>query len=125
MSFDLFQSRRTYNELCHWWSRNESDEYEDDELIMKQHPTGSFYAKEVSSEATHDVAVGGVFMFDKTTITLKSPDNLFGMKGNDLIEYQGEKWMVVNVQKKKTRISNSEFANDKDCSHMWYLEIRK
>lgn len=125
MGFDLFQSRREYNEFCKWWSRNESDEFSSDELIMKRIPTGMFLAKEVSSENKQSDIISDSFMFDKTTITIKSPDNLNGLKQHDLILFRGEKWFVVTVQKSKAKIQNTFFANDKNCSHFWYIELRK
>lgn len=125
MGFDLFQSRREYNEFCKWWSRNESDDFSSDELIMKRIPTGMFLAKEVSSENKQSDIISDSFMFDKTTITIKSPDNLNGLKQHDLILFRGEKWFVVTVQKSKAKIQNTFFANDKNCSHFWYIELRK
>lgn len=125
MSIDIFQSRRNYNEPCRWWSRNENDDYEDDDLIMKRVPTGTFMAKEVSPEQIQDTVVANTFMFEKNMITIKSPDNLFGIKSKDLIEFQGEKWIVVNVQKSKAKLQNTQYASNRYCSHFWFLELRK
>lgn len=125
MSIDIFQSRRDYNEPCKWWSRNETDDYESDEMIMKRVPTSIFWAKEISPEVMQDAIVGGSFRFDKTTVTIKSPDNLWGIKNDDLILYQGEKWIVDSVQKVKAKKQNSLFAADRNCSHYWYIELRK
>lgn len=125
MSFDLFQSRRNYNEPCRWWSRSEDDRYEDGELIMKRVPTGTFMAKEVAPEQLKDTVIAYSFMFEQGTITIKSPDNLMGIKSKDLVEFQGEKWIVVNVQKSKAKIQNTQYAANRNCSHYWYLELRK
>lgn len=125
MSFDLFQSRTNCHELCKWWTRNESTDYEPDELIMQRIPSGTFMAKEVSPEQGQNVIVGGAFMVDKSSVTIKSPDDLSGIKENDLVLYQGEKWIVLSVQKTKARVQNTMFASDKNCSHFWYLELRK
>lgn len=127
MSIDIFQSRRNYNEPCKWWSRNEDndDEYEDDDLIMKRVATGTFMAKEVAPEQIQDIVVANSFMFEKNMITIKSPDNLMGIKSKDLVEFQGEKWIVVNVQKSKAKIQNTQYAANRNCSHYWYLELRK
>ena len=125
MSIDIFQSRRNYNEYCKWWSRDESNQYEDTDLIMKRVPTGTFMAREISPEQIRNNIILNSFLFELGTVTIKSPDNLMGIKNNDLIEYQGEKWIVVNVQKTKARIQNSYYANDKNCSHYWYIELRK
>lgn len=125
MSIDIFQSRRNYNEPCRWWSRSDDDQYSDDELIMRRVPTGTFMAKEVSAEQIQDVVIANAFMFEKNTITLKTPDNLDGIKNHDLVEYQGEKWVIENVQKSKAKIQNTQYAINKNCSHYWYLELRK
>ena len=125
MSFDLFQSRRNYNEPCRWWSRNENEEYDEDEYVYKRVPSGSFFAKEVNAETDDNNIIGGVFMVDRNSVTIASPDNLDGIKDRDWIEYQGELWRVDNIQKRKARMQNSEFAADRNVSHYWYLSLIK
>lgn len=125
MANDFFQSKRNYNQKCKWWSRSEIDENTPDELIMKRVPNGIFFAKEVSPQASTSEVVGDSFMFEKDTITIKTPDNLWQIKRNDLVEYEGDKWIVDNVQKPHSRMQNTFFAKDKDCSHFYYIELRK
>lgn len=133
MGFDLFQSRRNYNEPCMWWSRDErrnattSKVIEDnsDELIMQRAPSGTFMAKEVSPESIQDSIVASSFIFDKSIITIKTPDNIWGIKSKDLVLFKNERWIVVNVQKSIAKAQNTMFASDKNCSHYWYLELRK
>lgn len=125
MGFDLMQSRHNYNVCCQWWSRKQYADIEEDELVYNRVPSGHFYAKEVSAEANSNNAIAGVFMTEKTGVTIKSPDNLENIRSKDLVEYQGEKWIVVSVQKSKAKIQRTYFASDKNCSHYWYLELRK
>lgn len=125
MGFDLMQSRNTYNETCKWWTRNEDDEYTSDELVMKRVPSGHFQAKEINPESKQNRIVGNAFMFDRTNITIKSPDNLEKIKNNDIVLFRGEKWIVSSVQKTKARAQRTFFALDKHISHYWYLELRK
>ena len=122
---DLAQSRRDYNEYCRFWTRNEDDKYEPDELVYKRIPSGSFWSKEVSPENTRNNVVGGTFMFDSTHITLKTPDNCEKLKSEDLVEFRDELWIVVSVQKSKARTGNRMFVKDQYCSHYWYIELRK
>lgn len=125
MSFDLFQSRRTYNEPCKYWTRNESDEHTSDELIMNRVPSGTFMAKEITAENIQNTQIGNTFMFDRSNITIMTPDNVYGIKNNDLVMFQGEKWIVVDVQKRKAHMQQSQFASDRHCSHFFYIELRK
>lgn len=125
MGFDLMQSRNTYNETCKWWTRNEDDEYTSDELVMKRVPSGHFQAKEINPESRQNRIIGNAFMFDRTNITIKSPDNLEKIKNNDIVLFRGEKWIVSSVQKTKARAQRTFFALDKNVSHYWYLELRK
>lgn len=122
---DRFQSHATYNEKCRWWARNENDDYPPEELVMKRIASGSFWAKEVSPASLRNNILGGVFLFDNTHITIKSPDNLANIKSEDLVLFRGEYWLVVSVQRSKARNQNTYFGKDKDCSHYWYLELRK
>lgn len=130
MGRDLAQSIRDYNDFCKWWSRDERDQFTSDELVYKRIPSGTFWAKEVSPEQLRNNIVAGSFMFDSSHITIKSPDNLFNLqktmlKNECLVEYNGELWVVVSVQKSKAKVSNRMFANDSHCSHYWYIELRK
>ena len=125
MGFDLMQSRNTYNETCKWWTRNEDDEYTSDELVMKRVPSGHFQAKEINPESKQNRIIGNAFMFDRTNITIKSPDNLENIKNNDIVLFRGEKWIVSSVQKTKARAQRTFFALDKNVSHYWYIELRK
>jgi len=123
--YDKCQSHAGYNEKGRWWHRNENDEIETDELIMERVPSGSFWAKEVTPKRTENVQVGGVFVFEKDTITIKSPDNLSQIASEDLVEFRGEKWRVNNVQRSKAKNQYTFFGKDMNCSHYWYLELRK
>lgn len=125
MSFDLFQSRRNYNEPCKWWSRNDSDEFTEDELVMKRIPTGYFMAKEVTPEMERDNPIANSWLLQRSGTTIKTPDDIYGIVSQDLVWYQGEKWIVVSVQKIKARMQQTQFATDRYCSHYWYIELRK
>lgn len=126
MNFDPFQSRRNYNEVCHWWSRDMREQFDPDELIYKRIPSnGVFMAKEVSPETERNNPIANAWLLNRSGVTIKTPDNVAGLKSEDLVLYQGEKWIVTNVQKIKARIQQTEFATDKYCSHYWYIELRK
>ena len=58
-------------------------------------------------------------------VTIKTPDNVYGLKNHDWVEYCGEIWMVMNVQKVKARMQQTQFATDRHCSHYFYIELRK
>ena len=132
MGFDLFQSRRNFNEECRWWSRNEKDEYEEDELLYKRTPRGHFWAKEVNAEVQDDNIIANFFAADKTSVTIMSSDDLSDLYNDEqdvqnrvLVEYQGKIWRVENVQKRKARIQNTEFGKVEESSHYWYLSLIK
>ena len=132
MAFDLFQSRRNMNEECKWWSRNESEDMDEDILVYKRVPRGYFMAKEVNAEVQDDNVIGGIFATDKTAVTIMTSDNLNDLyneqqdiKNRVLVDYQGEIWRVDNVQKRKARIQNTEFADANKVSHYWYLSLIK
>lgn len=125
MSFDLFQSRRNYNEPCKWWNEDARDKFDPDELIYNRIATGTFMAKEVSPETERNNPVINTWLINRSGTTIKTPDNIDGIKSECLVWYQGELWVVVDVQKVKARIQQTQFATDKNCSHYWYIELRK
>jgi hypothetical protein len=124
MSFDLFQSRRNYNIPCKWWSRNDSDDFSSETLVMKRIPSGTFMAKEVSPEMERDNPIANSWLLQRSGTTIKTPDNIMGIKSQDLVFYEDELWIVVSVQKIKAKMQQTHFASDKNCSHYWYIELR-
>ena len=118
-------SRRDCHELCAWWERNESDDYTDDELIMKRPPSGYFHAKEMTSETYDNGIVGGSFMYDRATVLIRTPDDVSGLKNNCLVKYQDDKWIVVSVQRKNIRNGMTEFAPERNVPHFFYIQLRR
>lgn len=125
MGFDLFQSRRGYNERCAWWTRNENDDLPPNEITMRRNPNGYFMAREENPETKRENSIYNTYMVEKTTIIIKTPDNINGIRQKDVVSFRGEYWVVVSVQKTKARIQQSEMADDQNRSHYWYLELRK
>ena len=125
MAIDIFNSRATYNIKCRWWSRNENDDFDLDEMVYERVATGSFRAKEVAPLRKQDAQIGGVFEIEQHFITIKSPDNLSTIREKDIVEFNGELWLVSSTQRSKARNQNTFFAKDKNCSHYWYLELSK
>ena len=125
MSFDMFQSRRNYNEPCKWWSRNLKDEIDLDELVYNHVPNGFFMAKEVSPETERNNPIANTWLLNRSGVTIKTPDNVYGIESECLVLYQEELWLVVDVQKIKARTQQTFYANDKNCSHYYYIELRK
>lgn len=126
MPFDFYNSRSTYNVKCRWWVRKEEDDdIELDELVMKRAPSGSFLAKEVAPLRKQDAQIGGVFEIEKHFLTIKSPDDLQNISEKDIVEFAGHYWRIVSVQRSKARNQNTFFGKDKNCSHYWYLELSK
>ncbi len=108
-----------------YWHRKPDDDIDNDELVMSRKPSGTFYAEEITPQTLFNNIVAGSFMFDSSTIVLRTYDSIFDIKNNCLVKYQDEVWIVENVQKQHIRNKNSEFANEKDMSHSYILQMRK
>ena len=117
--------RNSYNLKCKYWTRRKDEEDFSDELIMKRVADGMFFAKEVSPETLSDETIGDSFLFDKTTLTIKSPNNLEKLKNDDIITIEDEKWLVVRAQCTISRSQNSLFLKRNKHSRYWYIELRK
>jgi len=96
-----------------------------DELVMKRQPSGYFCAKEYSPEYYDNSVVGGAFMVDRATITIRTPDDVEGLKNNCIVEYQDDKWIVVSVQRKNVRNGMTEFAREKNVPHFFIIQMRR
>ena len=125
MGLDVWVSHKGYNEYCKWWERDEDDENDSDELIMKREPSGFFYAKEQVAESADSSIIGGKFLLDRNRITIKTRDNVQGIKNNCLVLFQNEVWIVDVVQRKHLRSGNTEFAKEEDATNIWFIQMRK
>lgn len=125
MPIDIFNSRRKCYEECYWWSRDPNIDFDEDELIYKRQPTGMFYAYEFVPETLDNNIAGGAFLFDRTSVTLKTYDECSGIKNADLVRYQGDRWIVESVQKMHIRNQANEFAEERYVSHCWIIQLRK
>jgi len=121
MPYDSNVSHRGYNEKCKLWKRIKNS------FDFEGAPDDVFYAKEESEKSQdRDYFMGNsrVFM-ERDTILIKTPDNLFGIKTDDCVEYQGEKWFVVSAKREKVRNQQSELTSVSHVSYFWYLSLRK
>ena len=125
----FWESNRDCHEFCKWWGRDESEVNTDDELIMQREPNGTFWAKEYTPEFFDSNVTGGTFRHDRTTTTIRTPTNMEPMrkyiKNDCIVEYQHEKWIVVSAQRKNIRNGMTEFAEEDDVPHYWYISLRR
>lgn len=121
MAYETTLSHRGYNLKCKWWSRiNNSFDF-------SKNPNGFFYAKEVqdlSMSREYFMNNSRIFM-ERDTITIKTPDNMLGIKTDDAIEFDGERWFVSAISRQRVRIQQSDFTNQKSLHYYWYLSLRK
>jgi hypothetical protein len=64
-------------------------------------------------------------MSDRTTVTIRTPDDVTGIKNNCIVLYEGFAWRVVSVQRKNIRNGMTEFAEENDVPHFYYLQLRR
>ncbi len=118
----IFTSRRDMPHLCRYWKQDETEYYDKNEIGYKKKAEGEFYAKEVSSQQNSSQVVGGVFMFDNNTVSLKTNDDIENMRKNDIVEYNEEFWRVIDIQKKPIR-KNSQFM--KRQIYTYYISLKR
>ncbi len=119
---DIYESRRTHFSLCRFWIREEDDVNDSHMYIYENEPDGVFYAKEAVAETSDFAIHAGIYMADTHSITLETEDDLDGIVANSIVEYNGEIWLVSNVQKVARR-KRSQFA--KKLSYKWIISIRR
>lgn len=119
-TIDTQLGRRGHFERCKYWVRDESD-YDLSEYTYKQEPNGIFYAEEVTAKDIKKLVINGVFMFDESLITIQTKGQI-SLKQGDLIEFEGEMWIVQSCQQKKFN-RNNQFM--KRPSVITYIQIKK
>ena len=105
---DIYTSRRTAFEKCRWWARDD-DEVDLETYAHENKPSGSFYAKEANAFANEKGDINGIFLYDENTITLETQDAV-DVKAGDIVEFDGELWHALNVQKREFHKSKQYFT---------------
>lgn len=116
---DIYTSRRTEHNKCCYWKRLE-ETYDMEEYSHSNECDGVFYAKEISPQTLQKQIVGGMFMFDESTISLVTHDAVNIAQG-DLVKYDDQYWNVLNVQKIRVK-KQSQFL--KNTSYKTYIQLK-
>ncbi len=117
---DLQLGRRGDFDRCKYWVRNENDENLE-EYTHNHEASGIFYAKEITAEDKHKNIVNDMFMFDENTITIYTKA-LVKLKEGDIVDFEGEKWLVKNCQSRKIH-KNNEFMTR--ASYISYIQLKR
>lgn len=101
---DMFTSRRTCYNICYYWNVEQDNNIVNrEEIVRKRNPSGHFYAKEESDENDSLNVVNGSIMFERKNISLKTYDDIQGLKRGDFVSYEENIWMVDFIGRKKVR----------------------
>lgn len=118
---DLFHSRRTAYQECKYWIRNNTIS-PSSEYVLKNTPSGTFFAKEISPQYNQFNNFANGFSFNKDGITLVSDDDLHEITVGSIVLYNNKAWNVDNVQKEVHR-KETEFNIEVD--YKYYLTLRR
>lgn len=116
---DLNTSRRTLHNKCRYWKVKTKNK-DKSEIVYEQKPDGMFYAKEISAFSKDNQIVGDVFMFNSKTITIMTTDKV-DINTNDVVEFNGNLWIVVNIQKRR-KLKQAQFL--KHTSEETYMQLK-
>ena len=119
---DIYASRRTRYEVCRSFRRDESSSIPPRELVMKSSPDRVFYASEESPKTNMGNSVQDMMVFDSSSITISTGDDVGELDARWVVEYGGEVWIVENVQRKRVW-KRSEFAAAPQF--VTYIQMRK
>lgn len=117
---DIFTSRRVEFDDCVFWKRDEeiSNFLEYDMLES----CATFSASQITSIEQMPQVVAGIFMFDSSTVTIKSYDDLSEMDFNDVVKFRGKFYRVESVQGVPTRKTN-QFTDA--VGYTYYMRLKR
>lgn len=117
---DMFTSRRDHFDSCYFWKRDETISNKLDYDFME--PSGRFDAKQIEAIEQMPQIIAGMFMFDSTTTTIKSNDDLSELDNNDIVKFRGKFYRVESVQGLFMR-KNNEFTDD--VPMVYYMRLKR
>lgn len=118
---DIYRSRRGKFYKCFYWKRDVSQPMDNEELIHKERPSGTFYAKISSSHFNDTQDVAGVFRVATEGINIETED-IVDLDKDDLVQFRGNIWLVGRVNSDPVQ-KNSEFSSHESCKT--YIELNK
>ena len=120
---DLFHSRRVNFIACEYWIRDERDSIgSPEQWILRNHPSGMFYARPVQAKSSYMQNINGVWALDENHSTIETDDHIDDICRGSLVNYNNHLWMVENIQK-QVHIKESQFARDED--YKFILSLRR
>lgn len=99
MSINLNNSRRSYNIRCKWWM-SDVKWSNLQKLSHENKPAGIFYAREHQPSNKLENFDGDMVKVDIQNTVIETQDNVEGINHECLVEYNGQLWIVDNVQSK-------------------------
>ncbi len=112
-------TRRAYNIRCYWWKFDEDNPNSEDYETKKYGKI--FFARESQETLRHSNTDNGLVDFDYQSLTIESCDDLHEMRDKDLVEFDGERYIVTNVQSK--RIAKQSQYNTR-MSRIYWISLR-
>ena len=117
---NLDNSRRSYNIKCKWWNSKVS--WNDlQKLDFKEQATGIFYAREHQGASKTEQFDNDLIRIDMQNTTIETQDNINGLTHDCICEYNGQYWIVDNIQSKMIN-KRSEF--DKRPAKISWISLR-
>ena len=120
----LFVSKRVSFNTAYYFSQiTDADIAAREELVHNVLPDGKFRVEEDSAESDNQQQIGGVFMFDRKNLTLKTYANIYNkVKRGDTIKYKKEIWIVSDLR--RTMLQRRNQYNKKDY-FITYIDLRR
>ena len=117
---NLDNSRRSYNIKCKWWKSN----IKASDLQKLGHnikPEGIFYAREQQPSNKTEQFDSDIVKVDLQTTVIETQDNVKGISHECLVQYDGQIWIIDNVQSKMIN-KRSEF--DRRPARITWMTLR-
>lgn len=121
MAIEIYRSRRNRFFECKFWVRDQEDPANENLSYLGQ-PTGKFFATESSSKDEEADEFGGMRAY-YSTVTLETVDDISAMGKDDLVEYNGSIWKVIDISS-SFDVKQSQFLQGK-APRRSYVRIRK
>ena len=120
----LFVSKRvSFNTAYYYTQITDENIVNREELVHNTEYDGKFRVQEENGESDNQQQIGGVFLFERRNITLKTYANIYEkLKRGDLILYKKNVWIVSDIRRDPLQRRNQ--YNKKDY-FITYIDLRR
>lgn len=118
---DIYHSRRGHFWKCTYWVRDLSNKHDWNEWVLKEEPSGIFFAKQDGQLTKNKSDVMNVMLVDSHNVNIVTNDHIDDLIKGSLVKFNDLIWLVDSITQ-QVHLKESQFGKGHYTS---YIALRR